>query len=489
MHDTALQADLQRLCDEPDFQTLGASLRHFDPFKVLKVERYELRHTTTLAWLLDPEQTHGLGDRFLGLFLQETCGESSNTRSVVPPGQQLQGSIAVQAELRLSGGQLHSPVADGDTGDADSDIGGVRKTGELDILVESESWAVAIEAKIDSREGEAQLLDYGRYLEGRFKGNKDLRLLYLTVHPEADVIDENPGWTGISWGKHVASALRAALYGRYEAGPDKAPMNCPSEERALCEFLHRYLGLLERLDGTSHGEASLVQPLADRYYDSLSALKKHLQQCENAGTPILPWSASPVWAKRYWNHRQQFDILIRRMRSPEAGFAAAVLARLDASRNMPLRRLDTEGGSRATFRFVPEQWTTRHFGRAGSAVQLCTLLHYHVAFRAAYQDIEIKLLMPNIGEHDVQVRLLEQLLTQQQARGTATLKPSPVHLGVFLDSTGSSLKLYSNKLAWQVDSGIRTLTDGADEKIDAFWRAVAEHTALIEKILAAEQHC
>lgn len=488
MHETDLQQNLQLLCDEPDFQALDANLRHFDPFKVLKVERYELRHTTTLAWLLDPEQTHGLGDRFLHSFLQATCGGSNEARPLVRPGQLLTGKIAVQAELRLSGGQLHSPVVDDNFEETACDVPAVRKTGELDVLVESASWAVAIEAKIDSREGEAQLLDYSRYLVPRFEGRKDLRLLYLTVHPETDVIDENPGWTSISWGGHVANALRSALHERYQAAPDQALINCPSDARALCEFLHRYLGLLERLGGTLHTDAGMLQPLADRYYQSLSALKGQLHQCESAGSPILPWSTSPSWAKRYWDHRQLFDILIRRMRSPEAGFATAVLERLDASRNMPLHRLDTEGGGRATFRFVPEQWMSWQFVKDGHPVPLHTLMFYHVAFRAAHHDIEIKLLMPRIGNHDVQVRLLELLLTHQQARGTATLKPSSAHLGVFLESTGSSLKLYSDKLAWHVDGGERMLRDGADEKIGTFWQAVAEHTFLIEKILAAEQN-
>jgi hypothetical protein len=75
-----------------------------------------------------------------------------------------------------------------------------RRTGELDLLIESETWAVAIEAKIDSREGQAQLHDYSRYLAERFRGKKRLYQLYLTVEPEADVIEENPDWTGIQWG-------------------------------------------------------------------------------------------------------------------------------------------------------------------------------------------------------------------------------------------------------------------------------------------------
>lgn len=484
MQETDLQANLRRLFDESAFQELRGKLRQFDPFKVLKVERYELRHTTTLAWLLDPQQTHGLGDSFLRHFLRETCGAGAGLSALVEPGQALAGQVAVQAELRLSGGKLHSAVTDDGADDANSAAPAARKTGELDVLIESEHWAVAIEAKIDSREGQAQLLDYSGYLTQRFDGRKQLRLLYLTVQQESEVIDENPGWTGIQWGEQVARALRAALEQKYEAAPEQALQNCPAEGRALGEFLHRYLHLLERLDDTRRGDAALVQPLADQYYDTLAALKEDLRQREDAGSPILPWSAQPCWAKDYWEHRQLLDTLMGRMRSPEAGFAAAVLERLGASRNMALQRLDAEGGNRATFRFVPERWMHWQVAKDGREAALHTLMFYHVAFRGAYQDIEIKLLLPKVGDHDLQVRLVEQLLAQQQARGTASLKPSSAHLSVFLESTGSSLKLYSDKLGWRVDGGNRALREGADEKIQAFWQAVAEHTALLEKVLA-----
>jgi hypothetical protein len=476
MHETNLQQNLARLFTEPDFAALDAKLRQFDPFKVLKVERYELRHTTTLAWLLDPQQSHGLGDGFLRCFLQET-----GSAAFAAPGEALAGRVAVQAELRLSDGMLHSPV----TGDgADAAASSVRTTGELDVLVESEGWALAIEAKIDSREGQAQLLDYSRYLGQRFGGRKELRQLYLTVQQETDVIEANPGWIGIQWGEQVARALRTALYRRYEAEPAQALVRCPSEQRALCEFLHRYLDLLERLDERQRGDAALLQPLADTHYETLAALKAALRRHEDAGAPVLPWSASPTWAGAYWEHRPLLDLLIGRLRPPEAGFAAAVLERLDASRNMPVQRLDSESGTRATFRFVPRQWMDWRVSRDGREAPLHTLMFYHVAFRAAYKDIEIKLLLPRTAEHGLQLRLVEGLLVQQQARGTQSLEPSATHLAAFLASPGSSLKLYSDKLGWDADGAGRTLREGADAKIGAFWEAVAEHTALLEKVLA-----
>jgi len=475
MQETDLHQHLLRLCAEPDFQQLDARMRQFDPFKVLRVERYELRHTTTLAWLLDPEQTHGLGDGFLRRFLEQTCGAGLAA-----------GPVAVQAELRLGGGALHAPVTAGADEEGDSGTA-ARKTGELDVLIESAGWAVAIEAKIDSREGQDQLLDYSRYLERRFGGAKPVRRLYLTVQPDQDVIDANPGWSGIQWGAQVATALRAALEQRYGASLDQALDGCAPGERALCEFLQRYLHLLERLDDTAFGAAGTVQALADAYFAPLAALRDRLRRREDANAPILPWLDLPDWARCYWPHRQLFDLLIGRMRSPEAGFAAAVLERLGTASDMPLQRLDGDGGKRATFRFVPAAWMDWQVDVDDNRAPLHALMFYHVAYRNSYQDIEIKLLLPKVAEHALQVRLVEGLLAQQQAHGTRSLKPSPTHLGVFLEATGSSLKLYSEKLAWQLDDGSHALSAGADDKIGAFWKAVTEHTALLGKIMAQPQ--
>lgn len=48
-------------------------LAQVDIFQVLGVGSSELHHSRFLAWLLDPHQTHGLGDYFLKSFLFQTC--------------------------------------------------------------------------------------------------------------------------------------------------------------------------------------------------------------------------------------------------------------------------------------------------------------------------------------------------------------------------------------------------------------------------------
>ena len=46
-------------------------LNRFNPIRVMRMERMEIRHSAILAWLLDPKESHGLDDKFLKAFLGE----------------------------------------------------------------------------------------------------------------------------------------------------------------------------------------------------------------------------------------------------------------------------------------------------------------------------------------------------------------------------------------------------------------------------------
>lgn len=48
-----------------------AQTEKFNIFRILKADRYEIRHSNMLAWLLAPKASHGLGDSFLKCFLQK----------------------------------------------------------------------------------------------------------------------------------------------------------------------------------------------------------------------------------------------------------------------------------------------------------------------------------------------------------------------------------------------------------------------------------
>ena len=57
------------LVDNPELEQLEDMLQEFNVFEVLGIEKQEVRHSAFLAWLLDSNGTHGLGDYFLRRFL------------------------------------------------------------------------------------------------------------------------------------------------------------------------------------------------------------------------------------------------------------------------------------------------------------------------------------------------------------------------------------------------------------------------------------
>ena len=60
---------LQALIMDPDLERLENLLAEFNLLKVLGVARSEIHHSRTIAWLLNPRESHGLGNYFLHGFL------------------------------------------------------------------------------------------------------------------------------------------------------------------------------------------------------------------------------------------------------------------------------------------------------------------------------------------------------------------------------------------------------------------------------------
>lgn len=53
------------LADNPELEELSAKMATFNIFRALKIEKMEIRHSNVLAWLLNPNESHGFGDTVL----------------------------------------------------------------------------------------------------------------------------------------------------------------------------------------------------------------------------------------------------------------------------------------------------------------------------------------------------------------------------------------------------------------------------------------
>jgi len=55
---------MSNLIKDPDLERLDIEMNTPNFFQILKVERREIRHSNFLAWLLDPNGSHGLSELF-----------------------------------------------------------------------------------------------------------------------------------------------------------------------------------------------------------------------------------------------------------------------------------------------------------------------------------------------------------------------------------------------------------------------------------------
>ncbi|HLZ68885.1 MAG TPA: PD-(D/E)XK nuclease family protein [Dehalococcoidia bacterium] len=141
--------------DNPDLEWLEVLLDEFNIFEAAGWTRQEARHSDFLAFLLDPRQTHGLGDTFVKRFLQRV----------------LQG--AGGAQLPISPIELDLWSLDG--------LLVLREWQRIDILLldETHKLAVIIENKIDSGEHDDQLDRYWKAIAAQHPGWTQLGI-YLT---------------------------------------------------------------------------------------------------------------------------------------------------------------------------------------------------------------------------------------------------------------------------------------------------------------------
>ncbi|HEY7416671.1 MAG TPA: PD-(D/E)XK nuclease family protein [Ktedonobacteraceae bacterium] len=149
--------------DNPELERLEALLERFNIFEAIGAVRQEVRHSDFLAFLLNPQQNHGLGDAFLKRFLQKVLSSSDGDVPVSP--------------IDLDIWSLDQALV-------------LREWQSIDILMldEAHRLAVVIENKIDTGEHSNQLQRYWKVVEERYSGWRIVGL-YLTPDGE-DPSDE-----------------------------------------------------------------------------------------------------------------------------------------------------------------------------------------------------------------------------------------------------------------------------------------------------------
>lgn len=151
MNDEKLKLLYDNLLKDEDFDRLDLGLKNPNIFQILKISRNEIRHSNFLSWLLDPNQSHKLGDIFLKRFLREVFSSDKfrGIDQVDVEGMDL-SSVEVQREWK-----------------------------NIDVLIKLESAVVCVENKVLSKEHSNQLKRYKEIIETQFPHHKQT-FVYLT---------------------------------------------------------------------------------------------------------------------------------------------------------------------------------------------------------------------------------------------------------------------------------------------------------------------
>ncbi|WP_144507803.1 PD-(D/E)XK nuclease family protein [Bacillus thuringiensis] len=144
---------LSLLDNSMEFEKLHSKFNRFNPFKILKVDKFEIRHSNMIAWLLDPTENHHLSSMFVNKILSRTFVKAENEELIgqynfIKLHKQSLQDLEVFREVQTNYNK------------------------RIDILAISEAQKVAIliENKYKSSESDGQLQNYIDFVSEKYAG-------------------------------------------------------------------------------------------------------------------------------------------------------------------------------------------------------------------------------------------------------------------------------------------------------------------------------
>lgn len=187
---STIESDIQALerfvVENDDLLELEECIGRFNIFDALRIDRAEIRHSNFLAWLIDPNESHGQGGLFLRAMLMDLFKSARENGFPCPV-----------SPIELDGEDLRGVVVQ-------------REHRHIDLLITCDQprFVVAIENKIGSGEHSDQLSRYRKTVESEF-GDVPSMYAFLTI--EGDEASEED-WVPYSYGDvyRVLNRVRTA---------------------------------------------------------------------------------------------------------------------------------------------------------------------------------------------------------------------------------------------------------------------------------------
>jgi hypothetical protein len=182
----AIRALERFVVDNDELLELEERIGRFNIFDALRIVDREVKHSDFLAWLLDPNESHGQGGLFLRTILMDLFKTSREN-----------GFSCPVSPIELDGEDLHGV-----------EVRREWKNTDLLIRCGQPTFVIAIENKIKSGEHSDQLNRYRRTVEGEF-GTTPSMYVFLTIEGDAPSEDN---WVPYSYGDihRVLSRVRNA---------------------------------------------------------------------------------------------------------------------------------------------------------------------------------------------------------------------------------------------------------------------------------------
>ena len=135
-----IEKKYSKLLSDSQFDELSVKAEIPNFFRILGISDYEIRHSNFLAWLLDPNENHGLGDYVLQKIFQDILiDERAQNFSILEVGNISNNEVEIRREWK-----------------------------NIDVLIVTDNFVVCIENKIWAKESATQLKKYKGIIEKEF---------------------------------------------------------------------------------------------------------------------------------------------------------------------------------------------------------------------------------------------------------------------------------------------------------------------------------
>lgn len=179
---------LEKFIFDEDLKKLEKKFNKFNIFDCLRLTRTEICHSNFLAWLLDPNETHGLNDYFLKEFLKEILInnkgkiEKINCKNLILKKYNTDETVVEKYTI--------PSLFDIDYWDMqNAEI--LREHENIDLLIidETNKFVFVIENKVDTCQHDNQLTKYRTYVDEQYSDSA-YKKLYIYLKPKKEDVEE-----------------------------------------------------------------------------------------------------------------------------------------------------------------------------------------------------------------------------------------------------------------------------------------------------------